>query len=701
MLARLTVAAVVADREGTIVYANDAVETLLGRTAADLTGRPVTTLVPRRLLPAHRAGFARWATADIDAFDGRYLRLPALTASGEEVPVGAVLSPVSGPDGEDHVLALIRPRDAPHEAVNAVALELLSELAQDQPVAEAVGGLLRVIGQRLDWDLTNLWVVDEDWGALRVLGMWSATGQDHSLFQDATREMAFSPGTGLAGQVWASGVSRSVEHLDTDPEFLRRKAAIASGLRTGFAFPIEHDGRVVGVIDMFRTRAEPIESQHVAVLADIGEHLGRYLDRVRRQERDHRAEERLRLIAAANELLARWLDYPTPLDDVCALLVPDVAEVCVVDLVRDTHLERVGQAYADPGYEADVDRFGELVPLETVQAGPIAVIRTGKSVAYEEVGAEELAAGVPVDLPPDLLVRLAPVSTLIVPLIGRGAVVGTLSLARRGGRFDDDDRRFAEELGRHLGLAVANAALYERERAVATALQQSLLPPHLPEVPGMEIACRYEPGGTRLVVGGDFYDLFEVEPGCWIALVGDVCGTGAEAAAITSQVRYSARALASRVDSPAELLAEINHALLDRGDTRFCTALVARLTPGPDGVEVTLASGGHPPPVLISRSGTRLVDCPGTLLGIYADTAHDEVELVLARGEALALYTDGVTETRDAGGEMLGEERLVAVLDACVDEDAEKTADQLVQAAVEHAAFAPADDIAVLVLRHA
>ena len=82
---------------------------------------------------------------------------------------------------------------------------------------------------------------------------------------------------------------------------------------------------------------------------------------------------------------------------------------------------------------------------------------------------------------------------------------------------------------------------------------------------------------------------------------GDVCGTGAEAAAITSQVRYSARALASRVDSPAELLTEINAALLDRGDTRFCTALVARLTPGPDGVEVTLASGGHPPPVLISR----------------------------------------------------------------------------------------------------
>ena len=699
MLDRLTVAGIIADRQGTILYTNDALEQLLGWPAASLVGRPVTTIVPRRLLAAHRSGFARWAEAG-GGLDGRYLRLPALNADGTEMPVGAVMSPVTGIDGQDHVLALIRPRDAPHEAVNAVALELISELAQEQPVAEAVGGLLRVLGERLDWDLTNLWVVDDDWAALRVLGMWSAPGQDHSLFQAATRETTFTPGTGLAGEVWASGVPRTLEHLDEDPEFLRRKAAKASGLRTGFAFPIEHDGQVVGVVDMFRTRAEPIDVEHIVVLAELGEHLGRYLERVRRQERDRRAEERLRLIAAGNELLARWLDYPAPLDDVCALMVPDMAEVCVIDLVRDTRLERVGQAFEDPTYEADVERLAELVPLETIQAGPIAVVNTGNTVVYEEVGVDELVAGLPADVPPDLLDRLAPASTLIVPLIGRGAVVGTLTLARRGGRFDDDDRRFAEELGRHVGLAVANAALFERERAVAAALQQSLLPPHLPDVLGMEIACRYEPGGTQLVVGGDFYDLFEVEEGCWIALVGDVCGTGAEAAAITSQVRYTARALASRVDSPAELLVEINSALLDRGDARFCTALVARLSPGPDGIAVNLANGGHPPPVLISRSGTRLVDCTGTLLGIYTDTVHDEVELVLARGESLALFTDGVIEARDAGGEMLGEERLVAVLDACVEEHAEKTADQLVQAAVDHAAFGPADDIAVLVLRH-
>jgi phosphoserine phosphatase RsbU/P len=183
-------------------------------------------------------------------------------------------------------------------------------------------------------------------------------------------------------------------------------------------------------------------------------------------------------------------------------------------------------------------------------------------------------------------------------------------------------------------------------------------------------------------------------------MVGDVCGTGAEAAAITSQVRYTARALASRVHGVGELLSEVNTALLHRPGTRFCTVLAALLVPGPDGLEVTLASGGHPPPVLISRQGTRLVDCTGTLLGVYDDVVPEEVQLVLAQGEALALYTDGVIESRDPDGEVLGEERLVEVLDACVEEHAEKTATQLIAVAVEHASFGPADDIAVLVVRH-
>lgn len=672
---------------------------LVGWRPDQLTGQPVARLVPDRLQRAHALGFARWADGAIGDVDGRYLRLPAMTPDGEEVPIGLVLSSVKVDDTE-LIVALFRPRDAPHEAVNALALELLAVLSTEQSLEDAIDGLLRAIGERLQWDVADLWVVDDERDVVRVLGQWSADPAAMAEFQEASRGVVLGPTEGLPGRVWSTGAPVTVSRIGTDAVLLRQAEAERAGLQTAFAFPVEHDDRLAGVIELFRVRPEPIAPEHVAVMADIGVQLGEHLARVQRRERLQRAEHRQRIITTGIERLAGWIDFPTPLDEFCELFVPDTADACVIDVVVDGRLERLGHAYLDADYAADVDRLSELVPIDTVDAGPMAVIRSGQTASYDEVDADTLAAGMGAQVPPELIERFAPSSTVIVPLVGRGAVVGAMTLTRRGGRYDAEDRRFAEELGRHIGLAIANAALFERERKVAEALQQSLLPPVLPEIEGVEVAARYEPGGSGLMVGGDFYDLFAVGEGTWYALVGDVCGTGAEAAAITSQVRYTAHALAARVDGPGALLDEINAALLTRGDTRFCTAQVLRLRPGPDGVAVTVANGGHPPPVLIRREGTDLLHCRGTLLGIYPDTHHEEVDLVLARGEAVALYTDGVIETRNEKGEMLGEERLVEVLEACVDEEADKTAAQLIQAAVDHAEFGPADDIAVLVLRH-
>jgi serine phosphatase RsbU (regulator of sigma subunit) len=478
---------------------------------------------------------------------------------------------------------------------------------------------------------------------------------------------------------------------------------MAAGLTTGFAFPVEHDGAIVGVIEMFRRAERPIDPELPDVLADIGGHLGPYLAQLRRHERRRRGEARLRLLTTSIERLSRWLDFPAPLDQVCRLLVPEVADACVVDLLEAGALTRRGSAYVDESYRSAVEALDRHLRPETLDAGPARVARTGATVTYRSVGADTLAAAAPDGLPDDVLARLTPASTVIVPLVGRGATIGVLSMARRGIPFDDDEVRFAEELGRHIGLAVANAALFEREHAIAAALQQSLLPPRLPAVPGLEMAGRYEPGGSGLAVGGDFYDVFAVGPDRWFAVVGDVCGTGAEAAAITSQVRYTTRALAGRVATPAALLGEVNAALLDRGDSRFCTATVARIDrlPGSTGVEVTLASGGHPAPVHIAREGSRMVDAPGSLLGVYADAHHTDVHLHLGPRESLALYTDGVIEARDRRGALLGEDGLVDVLDACVDEPADSVAAQVVEAAVGHSAAGPTDDIAVLVIRNA
>ena len=453
-----------------------------------------------------------------------------------------VLSSAAGADVDDLVVAMIRPRDAPHEAVNAVALELMDVLSSEQGLAEAIDALLSAIGQRLDWDVADLWVIDDERGVTRVLGQWTADPVGLADFQEASRGVSLRPGEGLPGRVWATGVPVTIERIGDDPVLRRQEQAQAAGLHTA--------GRVPGRARRRRGR------RHRAVPAappagrgraggGPGRHRGapgRHLHRVQAAERQHRADQRQRLITAGVERLVAWLDYPAPLNELCDLLVPDIADACVVDLVADTGLDRVGEAYISADYSEAVAQLSELVPIETVEAGPMAVLRNGETVVYDDIGAETLAAGLPAEVPAELIERLSPTSTLIVPLIGRGRVVGTMTLTRQGGRYDDEDRRFAEELGRHVGLAVANAHLYERERSVAIALQLSLLPPSLPEIDGLEVAARYEPGSTHLVVGGDFYDLFAVEPGTWYAVVGDVCGTGAEAAAITSQVRYTARA---------------------------------------------------------------------------------------------------------------------------------------------------------------
>ena len=173
-----------------------------------------------------------------------------------------------------------------------------------------------------------------------------------------------------------------------------------------------------------------------------------------------------------------------------------------------------------------------------------------------------------------------------------------------------------------------NARLYrDRDRAAVT-LQASLLPPELPEMPGIDVASLFLPAIAGYAVGGDFYDLFELDDGRWAALVGDVCGKGLEAAALTGLARHTLRAVAN-VDQPSDALAELNRALLrERIDGRFCTVALALFEPPDDeGTRVTVAVGGHPLPQKIRASGEATsVGRHGTLLGVAEKIALDAVE---------------------------------------------------------------------------
>ena len=294
-------------------------------------------------------------------------------------------------------------------------------------------------------------------------------------------------------------------------------------------------------------------------------------------------------------------------------------------------------------------------------------------------------------------------SVAVVPLVfpgdeTRGAI--TLVSAGRGRRMSLADLALMEEIGRRAGVAIANARVHAARSYIATTLQRSLLPPRLPDVPGLTIAARFRAAGISSEVGGDFYDLFPAVNG-WMVAIGDVTGKGPVAAAITSLARYTLRTAALYERRPERVLERLNDVLLADPERRqLCTAVCAHLAPGDEGVHIRLVCAGHPPPyVLRAGDGAVATGRPGTLLGAFDEIVWDADELDLRSGDTLVLYTDGVTDTTRGDGERFGQERLGVLLNSCVGLVPEEIARRVDAALLDFEEGAQRDDLAVLVLR--
>jgi phosphoserine phosphatase RsbU/P len=270
---------------------------------------------------------------------------------------------------------------------------------------------------------------------------------------------------------------------------------------------------------------------------------------------------------------------------------------------------------------------------------------------------------------------------------------------------DITDRvRSEEELERLLErehAARRRAEIAERNaRSIAGTLSQSLLPPVLPKIPGIELGTAFQAAGQG-EVGGDFYDVFETERAGWNCLIGDVCGKGTRAAATTALARYTIRAAAMRESRPSAILRVLNEAFIEHAeDANFCTVAYVSLEEVREGVlRLRLAIAGHPLPLLLRASGeVQTVGQPGTLMGIIEEPRLVDVDLQLAGGDALVMFTDGVTESRVEGGGLFGTDRVVDVLRAERGRSAPEIAAAL-HLAVTHGADDTRDDVAVVVLR--
>ncbi|HEX9892001.1 MAG TPA: SpoIIE family protein phosphatase [Actinomycetota bacterium] len=417
----------------------------------------------------------------------------------------------------------------------------------------------------------------------------------------------------------------------------------------------------------------------------------------RSRELAETARARVAFLAEASAVLTSSLDQDKTMNRVAELAVPRLADWCAVDVLdEDGVLTMAAVAHADPTMLEWAREFRRRhPPARHARIGAPNVVRTGESELYQEVDGDVIQQ-VATDH------RLAPRSAMVVPLTARGRTFGAITFVATGSerRFGPEDLGLAEELGRRAALAIDNARLYRERARIASTLQRSLLPPGLPPIPKMEAAARYHSAGEGVEVGGDFYDLFSLGGGSWIALIGDVCGRGLEAAALTGTARQSLRAVAASERRPSEILRAVNQALIPQStDLRFCTVACARLDLGGDPIRVTVALGGHPPPMVLRAGGdVEPVGQPGTLLGVFDQPELEDRHVELRPGDALVLYTDGLSDPFEAM-DVPTESGLTALLRPLAGQDAAGIAEGLERLALESRTSPSRDDMAILVLR--
>ena len=413
------------------------------------------------------------------------------------------------------------------------------------------------------------------------------------------------------------------------------------------------------------------------------------------------SERRSAFLAEASPLLDASLDLRSTLDSLTRLSVPFLADVCTVEEIARGEVRRLAAAATDPRVERLVRELPERYAADGADADPVQrVMRRGRAEILEPADPSVLgpAAAGAAALRPGFT-RAA----MIVPLRARGRTVGALaflSLSEER-RYGAEDLALAEELGRRAALALDNARLYQRQSEVASALQAGLLPGGLPEVPGVELAARFRPAGDGSIIGGDFYDVIAHEAG-FDVVVGDVTGKGARAAALTGLARHTIRTAARYEQDPSGVLHVLNGALVAEraASGRYCTVAFARVEHLPHGgLRARICVGGHPLPVVLRSDGRAApVGRPGSILGWVPDPTLHDVEVELAPGEALVLYTDGVSEARTPDG-MLGDARLAAVLESAAGLPAGAIAARLERTAVGWGN--PRDDVALVVVRSA
>ncbi|HEX4673258.1 MAG TPA: SpoIIE family protein phosphatase [Solirubrobacteraceae bacterium] len=672
ILDRAPNAVVAMDDSGRVTYWNPRAEELFGFAREDAIGRAVADLIlPERYRAAHREGVARFLADGTGPLLERKVEIEALHADGTEFPVELTVSAVRDGDRWNFhaFVADISGRRETEQQRDSLVEELRVALDGSERRFETVVGSFSdpvTIRDRNDR------IVYANRAALQSLGF------------DSTEDLRETPPRDIMADYVVSGDDGRSIAMEDIPSVRLLRGLPAEPLL------IRTIHRHTGAQRWQLLKSAPLRGADRDIEATIT-----VIEDVTEQKR---AERQSAFLAQVSAALASSLDYEQTLRNVAQLAVPEFVDWCAVDL-RDEDGDRrpVAVAHADPQRLklAEKMRNYERIRLNPNE-GIGLVFRTGRSVLYPKITDEWLVKTAADERHLELLREVGLRSVAVVPMAVGNRILGAMTLvnAESGRVLDEFDLKLAEQVADRAAVAIENARLYSERSSIAHTLQQSLLPEQLPQIPGFELASAYIPAFESTEVGGDFYDVWELEDG-WMLIIGDVTGKGIEAAALTSLVRHTMRAASEFESSPAALLARVDSILKKQRARSICTALCMRLFAD----RALLAAGGHPLPLHVSSRGVGRVGEHGPLLGGFTDVSWHDTTVDLEPDSILVAYTDGVTDAIGADGTRYGLQRLCDTLAHFRGRSATEVIEGLTVALGEFQIGTHADDTAALVLR--
>ncbi|MEV5974489.1 SpoIIE family protein phosphatase [Streptomyces sp. NPDC051921] len=709
---RVRVAVVQIDGSGAITAWNEDAEELFGYGSEQVTGKPLGDLAAWPHTPGIGTGLAE--ALRLSRWEGSY---GIRCADGRVIPVYASHLRVRDAQGEPSTVCLLvreyeravlqtpqRPA-AEHGSENRTTADPF-EVFIGSPAPDDLDGLLQRTVERardmLDGDSAFLLLATDDETELEVR---ATTG-----LPSARQRFARVPVETGASRYGSARMPAVHEDLAAVPGAV--PLLEGTGMRSVVTVPLKVEGRLTGSLGVAAESANRYSNEEALRLQFAADRIALAVESARLGELERLRRGSLSFLVEASDLLAGTLDRDQTLALMAQMTVPTLATWCAVytiaDQASDPYLSYVLHEDEDliDGLKALLSSIDPPDPVPTpgarVWTAPgDAAHRTALSASMRELG----GPGSPVSSGINTALATAAAvggETVVLPLFARNRVIGMLTLGKpTDDHFRQEILELAEDLSRRAALALDNARLYSERMAISRSLQRSLLPPGLPDIPGVEVDVIYRAAGEGNEVGGDFYDLFPIRDGAYGFAIGDVCGTGPEAAAVTGLARHALRLLAREGFGGPAVLERLNAAILDEGArSRFLTLLYGEMRPQEDGSAVLkVVCAGHPLPLRLSQDGVvRPAADPQPLLGVMDDLELYEQTVTLDPGDVLLCVTDGVTERRE-GTRMLGDDGLTEVLKTCTGLTAGAVASRVLRAVERFAQEPASDDMAILALR--